>query len=1009
MTDTQPAFQTGTATSHVYIFLKQVLNDQRGKAVAENAHTFFDIVTGSVRHGKVFSIESSHTTKEIGAFADSCLVDPVVHDLSFGVPPDTTVFESYILVSKSPGVTDDEGFTAQQTFCDFFDLPSWHGEQFIFSHDLYLLERDLSGRELKRLAEDLLGNPLINHFSYGARDTFDHYVPRVLIESRPRVISIPIDLTDEELISLSKRMLLALNLEEMTAIRDHFADPVTREKRRARGISHDPTDCELEVFGQTWSEHCKHKEFNAEIHYRDLDTGERETIQSLFTTYITGATKIVRKRYEAKHANWLLKVFHDNAGVVRIDEERVFIWKVETHNSPSALDPYGGALTGIVGVNRDPLGTGIGGGMLLFNTDVLCFGDPFYDGPLLSGQLHPRRILRGVVKGIEDGGNKSGIPTVNGSLIFDRRFSGKPLVFCGTGAVMPAFYNGNPSWEKHIESGDRIIMAGGRVGRDGIHGATFSSLEIDEHSPRSAVQIGSPITQKNLSDFMRTACRAGLIRCSTDNGAGGLSSSVGELAEIPGGAVVLLERVPLKYPGLQPWEIFVSESQERMTLVVKSENSIPLFHMAETFEVELTDIGYFTDNGYLDVRYNETTVAYLSLDFLHNGVPRKTMHAEWRSPDVSEPTIPESMDHNDTLLRLMGSLNICSRESIIRRYDHEVKGGTVVKPLMGPRGLAPQDAAVVRLDHEGYAGIAVSNGICPRYGDIDPYAMSAGAFDEAVRQIIAVGGILPDPGDNPRTFWSVNDNFCMPDAMYDPVTNPDGKLKLAKLVRMCKALYDMSTFFNIPMTSGKDSMKNDFVGGGEKISIPPTILYSMAAYIPDIRRTVTAEFKKPGHLVYLVGHTFPEMGGSEFFRLLGSAGVTVPAVRMELARRVYGQITRAMVHGCVASCHDLSDGGFAVAAAESALGSGFGCTLTLEGTRYDAEIELFSESHSRFIVSVFDHHARLFEEIMGDDCRLIGMVTEKPRIIININSRPLIDISLEEVTHAWTTGLEGAI
>ncbi|RYY12414.1 MAG: phosphoribosylformylglycinamidine synthase, partial [Cytophagaceae bacterium] len=499
--------------------------------------------------------------------------------------------------------------------------------------------------------------------------------------------------------------------------------------------------------------------------------------------------------------------------------------------------------------------------------NVLCFGNPDYDGPLLTGQLHPRRIFEGVRKGIEDGGNKSGIPTVNGAIIFDDRYAGKPLVYCGTGAVMPMQLAGQDSWEKVILPGDRIIMAGGRVGKDGIHGATFSSIELDEAAPATAVQIGSPITQKLAMDFLLLATRRGLVRCSTDNGAGGLSSSIGELATISGGATVELARVPLKYPGLRPWEIFLSESQERFTLAIDPARLYELLALGREMEVELTDIGVFTDSGVLDVRFDQQLIAGLTLEFLHDGVPRKTLVAEYVKPAAREPAIAPLYDYTETLLKLLGSLNICSRESVIRQYDHEVKGRTVVKPLMGATGQAPQDAAVVRFNFESWEGVAVSNGILPRLGDLDAYQMSAGSFDEAVRQIISVGGKLPNltPGDG--NFWSVNDNFCVPDSVYDPTINPDGKQKLAKLVQMCQALRDACAAYCIPLTSGKDSMKNDFKADGVKISVPPTVLYSMTAKVEDVRQVVTSDFKQADDVIYLLGETYDELGGSEFYQL----------------------------------------------------------------------------------------------------------------------------------------------
>ncbi len=992
--------------NHIQLMLKAHLDDIAGNQLRSVAKKYLDIETGEVRTAKIYSVAQELKDKDLFTFANKSLKDQVLDEAFLNELYHDPVFKSYILISKLPGVTDDEGVSAQKALCDFLNMAFDNNTQWIFSHELYYLEKELPDESLREIAENLLGNPLINHFEFGAFKGTIGYIPEVRMKTDLSTETIDIFRDDEALMALSKEMLLALDVNEMKAIQNYYADPDVKKARGQAGLSVLPTDCEIEILAQTWSEHCKHKEFNARISYKDLDTGETIEIDSLFKTYIRASTEIIRKRLMEKGHNWLLKIFSDNAGVVRIDKDNVFIWKVETHNSPSALDPYGGALTGIVGVNRDPLGTGVGGGKLLFNTDVLCFGSPYFEGELLPGQLHPRRIMTGVVKGIEDGGNKSGIPTMNGSIVFDDRFRGKPLVFCGTGAVMPAKIKGRNSWEKPIDAGDRIIMAGGRVGKDGIHGATFSSLEIDEHSPRSAVQIGSPITQKNLSDFMQVAVAEGLIKCSTDNGAGGLSSSIGELATISGGAVVQLEKVPLKYSGLKPWEIFVSESQERMTFVVEQKHVDALFAMAAGFEVELSDIGHFTAGGKLDVRYGDEIIAYIDLDFLHDGVPKKHLFAEWKRPRFSEPNLSGDLDYNTVLLRLMGSLNICSKESVIRRYDHEVKGKSIIRPLMGGKGIAPQDAAVMRLNFKSFTGIAISNGIIPRYGDIDAYAMSAGAFDEAVRGIIAVGGKLPDPEDPGNRFWSVNDNFCVPDSVYHPENNPDGKYKLAQLVRMNQALFDMATFFNIPMTSGKDSMKNDFIKGGVKISVPPTILYSMVAKIDDVRNTVTAEFKRSGDLIYQVGQTFNELGGSEFYGLFGELGANVPLVRPDLARQIYQKMMQANGQGLIASGHDLSDGGLAVALAEAAFGGGLGAVIRLEAFALPANALLFAESHSRFVVSIAPEHQTAFEKIMGTDVRLIGTVSDEQRLRIDIDQSGQIDLALSELADAWRSGLK---
>jgi len=998
-------------TASIQVLLKPHIIDVKGKKVEEKCLKQLGITTGNVKSAKLFSINYNASPAELQDYATRCIKDVVTDEILVNELYIPTAYQSCIAIAQLPGVTDDEGTSAQMAWVDFFNIEADVNTQHIFTQVVYYFENKLSQEELTLIAKRLLGNPLINHFTYAYQNdagqlSFTPYVPEVKMTADATTEIVNLDLNDADLVQLSKEKVLALNLAEMKAIVGYYDNDKTKEARQAVGLPTDPTDCELEILGQTWSEHCKHKEFNAVIHYKNAETGEEKTINSLFKTYIKGTTSTVQESLEANNNKWLVKVFSDNAGVVKATNDQLFVWKVETHNSPSALDPYGGAITGILGNNRDPLATGVGGAKLLFNTNVLCFGNPDYDKPLLTGQLHPRQIMEGVVSGIEDGGNKSGVPTVNGSVVFDDRYSGKPLVYCGTGALMPYDYKGKPSWEKPIDAGDRIIVAGGRVGKDGIHGATFSSIEIDEHSPSSAVQIGSPITQKKVADFLVKACLAGLVKCSTDNGAGGLSSSIGELATISGGAVVDLEKVPLKYAGLKPWEIFVSESQERMSLVIEEHQVAPLFEMAEAMEVELTDIGYFTSDGYLDIRYNNEKVAYLDMEFLHEGDPQKIMYAQWDKPSLQEPNLPAINNYNEVLVNLMGSLNICSRESIIRQYDHEVKGKTIIKPLMGPKGKAPQDAAIMRFGFNSFEGVAISNGILPRYGDIDAYEMSAGAFDEAIRQIISAGGNLPNTNSNDGIFWSVNDNFCVPDSEYHEISNPDGKFKLAKLVQMCEALYDMATYFDIPLTSGKDSMKNDFKADGVKISVPPTILYSMTAKVDDVRKTVTSDFKAAGDLVYQLGATYNELGASEFYNLYNKLGANVPKVRKEAAKELYLKVMKANAENLIESSHDLSDGGLAVTLVESAFGGEFGLEVNLDALgKLSDVVKLFSESHSRFVVSIRPENKAAFEAIFGDKAFFLGKVREEKHISILSNNNNLINLPTEALLEAWAGGL----
>jgi phosphoribosylformylglycinamidine synthase len=444
-----------------------------------------------------------------------------------------------------------------------------------------------------------------------------------------------------------------------------------------------------------------------------------------------------------------------------------------------------------------------------------------------------------------------------------------------------------------------------------------------------------------------------------------------------------------------------------MTFVVEENKKEALFKQAKEREVELSEIGKFTSTGFIDVRYYNEKVILLEMDFLHNGVPKKYMLAEWKKPELFEPELPSNLDYNDVLLKLMGSYNICSRENVIRQYDHEVKGKTIIKPLMGIKGKTPQDAAVMRLNFDSFEGIAISNGICPKFGDIDAYEMSAGAFDEAIRQIISVGGKLPDINDKSNRFWTVNDNFCVPDSAFDPENNPDGKQKLAKLVQMNKALFDMSVFYNIPMTSGKDSMKNDFKAGKVKISVPPTILYSMVAKLSDVRKTITSNFKANGDLIYILGKTYDELGASEFYKLFGEIGANVPKVRKENAKRLYEKIIKANEQNLIESCHDLSDGGLTVAVCESAIGTEFGAELDLTNFgELSLYAILFSDSHSRFVVSINPEKKDRFEDLFGSDANLIGEVISDKMMKINFENNCVVDLKMEDLEQSWNDGLK---
>ncbi|MDD2318735.1 MAG: phosphoribosylformylglycinamidine synthase subunit PurS [Geobacteraceae bacterium] len=989
----------------IEISLKEQVRDARGERIRREIEDFLHLSVASVRTIDVYSIDAELSQEQLEIIASEPLCDRIIQTYSIDKSAELD-FDYLVEVGFRPGVTDNVGRTAREAIEYVTGCPLRDGEG-VYTSVLYLLKGDLAAADVEKIATGLLCNTLIQRYRVVDFATFRSGgakplgVPKVTAESQPTVREIDLNVTDEELLAISRDGVLALTLEEMKIIQAYFQDSAVVAERKKLGLSEYPTDVELEALAQTWSEHCKHKIFSAHIDYHD-ENGNREEIRSLFKTCIQGATKKVREQLGER--DFCLSVFKDNAGVIKFNDKNSLVFKVETHNSPSALDPYGGALTGIVGVNRDPFGTGMGA-KLIFNTDVFCFASPFYDKTLPARLLHPRRIYEGVVEGVEHGGNKSGIPTVNGSLVFDDRFAGKPLVFCGTAGFMPAIINGEPSHLKNIYPGDLIVMTGGRIGKDGIHGATFSSEELSESSPVSAVQIGDPITQKRMTDFLIRARDRGLYNFITDNGAGGLSSSVGEMAKECGGCKLDLAKAPLKYSGLAPWEILISEAQERMSLAVPPAKIDEFLTLARKMGVEATVLGEFTDSGFFHILYNDKTVASLPIDFLHEGLPPMQLRGVWELKKHPEPRPVVKPDYTDDLLELLSSLNICSKESVVRRYDHEVQGGSVVKPFIGIENDGPSDAAVLRPDLESFEGVVVSHGICPRYSDIDTYHMMANAIDEGLRGYVAVGGSLD--------LVAGLDNFCWCDPVQSDKT-PDGEYKTAQLVRANKSLYDYCVAFNVPLISGKDSMKNDFYDGVTKISIPPTVLFSVIGKMDDVRKAVTMDAKRPGDIVYLLGKTAFELGGSEYSALKGFIGNRVPRVDAESALKRYRAYHEAVEKGLVVSCHDLSDGGLAVAVAETAFAGGLGLNIDLQRVLFAGvpcdrrdEVLLFSESASRLLVTVRPEQCELFEEVMGENCfSRIGTVTEETLVTITgIDGTVVLRGALTDFKEAWQSPL----
>ena len=818
----------------------------------------------------------------------------------------------------------------------------------------------------ERLVRELVVNPLVQHRGRPGEKVFPDPAGYVYREATVRLR----DMSDTELAELSRTGLLALGPEEMRTIQRHFAD-----------LGRDPTDVELETFAQTWSEHCQHKTLRGDI---DMD-GRR--IRNLLASTVFRVTRELDR-------DWCLSVFHDNSGVVAFDDDFGVTFKVETHNHPSALEPYGGAATGTGGVIRDCLGTGQGAKPVL-NTDVFCFAPiTTHPGDVPDGIIHPRRVMRGVVAGVRDYGNRMGIPTANGAVYFDEGYLGNPLVFCGTLGLIP-----RDRITKRVRVGQAIVLLGGRTGRDGIHGVNFASLELDRKSQEfssGAVQIGNPIEEKKLADVVLAARDLGLISATTDCGGGGLSSAVGELAR-RSGCEVWLDRVPLKYAGLSPAEIWISEAQERMVVFTPPGRAARLLRLAGQHDVEATVIGRVTGTGRLVLKYADHEVGDIDMDFLHEGWQGTSKPAHWDKPESADPFVRSRGDLAPVLLKLLQAPNIASKEWVVRQYDHEVQAATVVKPFCGVRDAGPSDACVITPVPGSRRACVVACGLRPRYGLLDPYWMAASAIDEALRNCVAVGG------DIERT--ALLDNFCW--------GSPDRPDQLAGLVRAAEACYDIARQYGVPFISGKDSLYNEFRTGPDKsVPIPPTILISALSVIADCRDTVTMDFKSPGALVYVLGDTTEELGGSEFFRLHQGLGRDVPRVDATRGRRTMKLLGTAIRRGLVRACHDVSEGGLGVALAEMCFSGGLGATVSLRKVpgahrfRRDDYL-LFSESNSRFVCEVHPSRRKAFEVLTRPLAReAIGRTTGARELVVNgLSGTEVVRLDLGAAERAWRGAL----
>lgn len=915
----------------------------------------------------LYFIESQLSQEELQQLALKLLCDPVTQTISWDempAPLPTSKPDSVILeVALRPGVTDPVAAEIVRAAHEL-GINGVHraatGQRFILHFDPSVSVRE----SVTESVYTLFANPVIQHWKIGQIEpSFPEEV-----QSSEHVETIAIrTLSDDELLALSKDRRAALDLAEMQAIRDYCQ----KENR-------DLTDVEFETIAQTWSEHCVHKTFKALI---AVDSGQLTvdgktanhqptTINSIIKTYLKSATDKIA-------APWVISAFVDNAGIIDFDDEFEISFKAETHNHPSAIEPFGGANTGVGGVIRDILGVSA---KPIANTDVLCFGkqNVSFD-ELPEGVLHPKRIMSGVVAGVQDYGNKIGIPTVNGAILFDEGYAANPLVFCGCVGIAPKGLH-----RKTPQVGDRVIVLGGRTGRDGLRGATFSSMTMDAQTGEVAgasVQIGDPIVEKGLIDVITRARDLRLYNDITDCGAGGLSSAVGEMASSIG-CDVELKKVKLKYPGLAPWEIWLSEAQERMVLAVPPENIPALQELCDTFDTELTDIGEFTGKHRLVVRYNGNPVVDMDNEFLHEGIPQRQLKAIIDNSILDErisniDSRISNIDTKQTLLSLLSHPNIASKSSVIRLYDHEIQGGTVVKPLTGIEADAPSDATVIKpIGTKGMKGIVLSNGINPEYGKRDAYHMAFAVIDEAIRNAVAVGA-------DPERI-AILDNFCWGD--------PKRPETLGSLVEAARGCHDAALLFRTPFISGKDSLNNEYLGtDGQRHAIPPTLLISALGIMDDVTKAVTMDLKEAGNAIYLVGNFAPVFGGSHFDTTIDES---IPHVS-EITPQVYKALHNAINAGLIHSAHDLSEGGLAVAAAEMCIGGRLGLDINPPLTTRD----LFGETTGCLLVEVSLANIARFEETFEDlPFKKLGRVISEPILKLNETT-----ITVEELTIAFNT------
>lgn len=903
----------------------------------------------NVRTAKVYRLEGV-TPEEAQTLADKLLSDPI-DQTSVVNNPFITDTPTIVEVAYKPGVMNPEAASIVKSARDLGIEPTA-----VDASTEYGFYGNVTPEEVDGVVRGFLMNKTVEQVVIKKPET-------LIIQGEVGSVNIvPIrEASDEQLMALSKDKLF-LDATEMGIIRQYFQE-----------LGRDPTDCELEAIAARWSEHCGHKTFKAKVL---VDGVEKPP---LFTR--------IRETAEQYFGDLVRSAFEDNSGVMSFYEEQNIAGKVETHNSPSAIEPYGGAMTGSGGVFRDVLGTGQGG-YTQISTDVFCFAPPDLDpSKLPPGTLSPDYLQRRVVAGVRDYGNRMGIPTNNGSVHYHEDFRAKPTVIVGAYGIIPE----NRTSKGKPQKNDLVVVMGGKTGRDGIHGATFSSAEMTDRTisvNSSAVQIGNAIEEKRMTDAIIEARNANLIRAITDCGAAGFSSAIGELGEDIG-VTVDISKAPLKYPGLAPWEIWLSESQERMVSAVSPENIEKFLAICRKYNVETTVLGEFDGSNKLTVKYGKQVVIDLDYGFLKHGLPQRVMEAHWEKPHFNDATPEIPSDWVGTVKRVLSHGNVCSKEPIVRQYDHGVQGTNALPPFGGEKLDGPNDAVVITPILGKPYGMVLSHGMNPILNRIDPYEGSKWAVAEAMANYVAVGG-NPD-----ESVWVNNYIWPFPD-----------KESMGSLDRSVDAVVDSMNALQRPVVSGKDSLSSTYRGkDGQVIKIPPVLCMSVFGRIPDVEQTVTSDIKGAGSRLYLVGALDSGMAGSTYYDISGLVGNEVPKIDLTALPHVLRGVHQAIKSGEVLACHDVSEGGVIGAVSEMAFGGDCGVEVTLEEGIQRPDMLLFNETAGMFVVEIKDDETaeRLFVDLPH---MALGTTSPIKEVTVTVGKNNLFTASTDDLKQAWQEPLK---